>query len=300
MTTPSRPRVLGLPLDRLLAVYLLIAAAALAFPGRPSYWPLLLAAHLVPLFIAWPPGPVRNRLDARSGRSVSRVRAALDWAPLLLVPALYTELAVLNTAVHGGRYFDDVIIAWEQAVFRGQPSRDWAAAMPEIWLSEPLHFAYLTYYFIIFLPPIMLFVRNRTDAFRIAVFTLMLSFFLHYIFFIYFPVQGPRYLFPAPAGELEAGMFYQLAHRVLEAGSAQGAAFPSSHVGVSVAQTLLTLRYLPRLAPLIAVLTVGLSAGAVYGGFHYATDALAGLVLGGIAFAAAPAVRRALGTAPTA
>jgi hypothetical protein len=41
--------------------------------------------------------------------------------------------------------------------------------------------------------------------------------------------------------------------------------------------TLSALRYLPRLAPLLVVLTAGLAAGAVYGGFHYAIDALAGL-----------------------
>jgi membrane-associated phospholipid phosphatase len=130
------------------------------------------------------------------------------------------------------------------------------------------------------------------------VFALMLGFFVHYLCFIYFPVQGPRYLFPPPGGEAAGGFFQALAHRVLEAGSAQGAAFPSSHVGVSVVQTLVAARFLPRLAPLLALLTLGLALGAVYGGFHYAIDAVVGALLGVAVFViAAPLQRRMSRTA---
>lgn len=292
--------MLGLPLDRLLAAYLALASVALLFPGRPAIWPLLMLLHGVAIVVAWPPPALRRAADRLPAQHGNLLRNTLDWAPLLLVPLLYTELAVLNVAVHEGRYFDDLVIAWEQSIFRSQPSREWAAAMPALWLSELLHFAYLSYYFIIFVPPLLIYLRRPRDEFRTAVFTLMLSFFVHYIFFIYFPVQGPRYLFTAPAGVLAEGSFHQLAHRVLEAGSAQGAAFPSSHVGVSVVQTLLASRYLPRLAPVIGLLTIGLAAGAVYGGFHYATDALAGIVLGAAAFMIAPAVQRRLTPGPVA
>jgi membrane-associated phospholipid phosphatase len=280
-------RVLGLPLDRLFALYMTVAAAALLFPHRPGYWPLLLGVHLLVPALGWPAPAVGRAAAAAGPRARRLLRASADWSPLLLIPALYTELAVLNTAVHGGRYFDELVISWEQALFGGQPSSDWAAAAPSLWLSEPLHAAYLSYYLIIFVPPLLLYLRGRTTAFRATAFALMLSFFAHYLFFIFFPVQGPRYLVPAPAGELAAGFFYNATHTVLQAGSSQGAAFPSSHVGVSVTQTLLVLRYLPRLAPAIALLTVGLAAGAIYGGFHYAIDAVAGLVLGVAAFLAA-------------
>jgi membrane-associated phospholipid phosphatase len=296
----ARERVLGLPLDRLFALYLFAAVPALAFAGRPPTWPLLLLLHATAILLLWPL-PALQRALARGTPGLRRtVRAVFDWLPLLLVPLLYTELAVLNAAVHGGTYFDDIVIAWEQAIFRGQPSSEWAAAAPWLWLSEPLHAAYLSYYFIIFVPPLLLFLQRRTAEFRAGVFALMLAFFTHYFFFIYFPVQGPRYLFDPPGGALANGFFHQLAHRVLEAGSAQGAAFPSSHVGVSVAQTLIVWRCLPRLTPLFALLTLGLALGAVYGGFHYATDAVAGLMLGAAAFAVAPRVARGLTRSGTA
>ncbi|MGH7445196.1 MAG: phosphatase PAP2 family protein, partial [Longimicrobiales bacterium] len=213
-------------------------------------------------------------------------------------PALYTELTVLNRAVWNGHYFDSAIIQLEALFFGGQLSRTLAEAAPFLWLSEPLHLAYLSYYLIIFGPPLLFYLQRRGDAFRATTFTLMLAFFAHYLVFVYFPVQGPRYLFAAPGGDLAAGMFYQAAHRVLEAGSAQGSAFPSSHVGVSLAQTLCVARYAPRLAWPLAGLTTGLAVGAVYGGFHYAIDALVGAALGALIVLCAPRLYRALHQRP--
>jgi membrane-associated phospholipid phosphatase len=267
-----------------------VAGLALFFPYRPAVWGSLLGLHLLVIALGVPVPPVAAVADRLRGRARRYVRSTADWLPLLLIPLLYTELATLNLAVHNGTYFDATIIQWEQVLFGGQPSQEWAAAAPFLWLSEPLHAAYLSYYFIIFGPPFVLFVMNRTEEFRTDVFVLLLAFFVHYVFFIYFPVSGPRYLFPPPGGELATGPMYEFAHRVLEAGSSRGAAFPSSHVGVSVAQTLLTIRFLPRLAPLIAMLTIGLALGAIYGGFHYATDVVAGVLLGVVAFLLAPRV----------
>jgi len=289
-------RLFGHPLDRIFALYMAAAAFALAFPHRPANSPLLLALHVLVIALAWPLIDVERFVPALGPQWRTRIRSLMDWAPLGIMPLLYTELATLNVAVHGGRYFDDIIIGWEQALFGGQPSQEWAASVPALWLSEPLHAAYLSYYFIIFAPPLVLFFRGERDRFRAGVFALMLAFFVHYLFFIYFPVQGPRYLYPAPTGELENGAMYQLVHRVLEAGSSQGSAFPSSHVGVSVAQTLVVWRFLPRLAPLITVLTIGLALGAIYGGFHYATDAVLGALLGALVFMIAEPLRMRLRT----
>ncbi|HEX9106408.1 MAG TPA: phosphatase PAP2 family protein, partial [Longimicrobiales bacterium] len=197
-------------------------------------------------------------------------------------------------AVWHGRYFDALIQSSEQALFGMQPSYALSRMYPYLALSEPLHAAYLSYYLIIYAPPVLLYLLGRRGDFRRLVFPLMLTFFVHYLFFIFFPVSGPRYLFPAPGGRLAEGHVYQLAHRLLEAGSSRGAAFPSSHVGVATAQTILVFRYLPWLGPVIGVLAVGLAFGAVYGGFHYATDALVGLCLGVLLVSLAPRARRLL------
>lgn len=295
-TPPTEPPAVAGPraVDRLFALYMLASGLALAGSARPGAWPVVALVHglAVAAVLRW--RPVAPALAVAARRWPRAAAVVSDWYPLLLLPALYTELAVLNRALYAGAYFDGLVMRWEQALFGGQPSRALAAALPHLAVSEPLHAAYLSYYAIIYGPPLLLYLAGRRADYHELLFPLMLTFLVSYLFFIYFPVQGPRYLFPPPGGGLEAGPAYRLAHRVLEAGSAQGAAFPSSHVAVAAAQTAMVARLLPRLLPLVAVLTAGLAAGAVYGGFHYATDVLAGFALAAVLVAVAPRVRAQL------
>lgn len=282
-------------MDRLFGFYLLASGIALAFPGRVAAWPSLVLLHVVGAALTLGVLPLGG-VAARAGRRARALGTFVhDWYPLALMPALYLELATLNLGVWGGRYFDPIIQASDQALFGVQPSYALSRALPYLALSEPLHAAYLSYYAIIYGPPLALYVMGRRGDFRRLVFPLMLTFFVHYLFFIYFPVQGPRYLFPPPGRPLSDGPVYQLAHRLLEGGSSRGAAFPSSHVAVSTAQAILVFRYLPRVAPLVLLGALGLALGAVYAGFHYATDAMVGLVAGVLLVRfAAPPLRRLL------
>jgi membrane-associated phospholipid phosphatase len=287
---PARVRAI----DRLFALYAVVSGLALAGPARPAWWPALAAAHLVAALAALRRWPVAPALEAVARRWPRVASVVSDWYPLLLLPALYRELALLNRALFDGVYFDGLVMRWEQALFGGHPSVALAGALPHLAVSEPLHAAYLSYYLIIYGPPLLLYRAGRRLDYHAMLFPLMLTFLVSYLFFIYFPVQGPRYLFPPPGGGLESGPMYRLAHRVLEIGSSQGAAFPSSHVAVAAMQTVLVGRLLPRLLPVVALLSAGLAVGAVYGGFHYATDVGAGFVLAGLLVVAAPRLEAAL------
>lgn len=284
--TDTAPR----PVDRLLGGYLLITALALAFPHRPDSWPVFLAIHLGVAAFLLAGGPERVR-ETATGRVVG---ALVDWYPLLLMPFLYWELPQLGGALWADHYFDGTVQRWEQAVFGQQPSMTLASRWSLLPLSELLHAAYVAYYPVIYALPAILYFQGRSDAFRDSVFALMLSFSLAYLVFILFPVQGPRYLFPAPGGAPAQGVFYQLTHAVLETGSSRGAAFPSSHAAIAAVQAVNAFRHLPRATPLLAAITVGICLGAVYGGFHYGVDMVAGLALGLLAAWASPTVRRAL------
>ncbi|HUG40279.1 MAG TPA: phosphatase PAP2 family protein [Longimicrobiales bacterium] len=268
----------GARTDRILAGYALIAGAALAFPHRPGTWPLLAAGHIAVCALALQVARIRPGLERPGARRWVRVLA--DWYPLLVIPLLYSELDLLNAAVWDGRYFDATILEIEQWLFGGQPSMTLARSAPWPALSEPLMVAYLSYYPIIYVPPLILYLRGDRPGFRTMLAPLVLAFLLHYLVFIYFPVQGPRYLFPAPGGSVGEGPLFRLAKDILDAGSSRGAAFPSSHMAVAVAQTVAAFRLLPRSGPLLVVATVGLGVGAVYGGFHYATDMIAGTLTG--------------------
>jgi len=200
------------------------------------------------------------------------------WLPLAAIPFLYTELPVL-IAGFGGSLHDSTLQRLELAIFGASPAAVWAGKAPWMALSELFHFGYVAYYPLIYVPPLVAYLRRQDEVFDRTAAALMAVFGVCFVIFAVYPVVGPRYLWPAPRG-IPDGPLRRLALGIVGAGSAKGTAFPSSHVAVSVVQTAITLRWQPRLGVWALVATVLLTAGAVYGGFHYAVDALAGVAVG--------------------
>jgi membrane-associated phospholipid phosphatase len=199
------------------------------------------------------------------------------WAPLFLLLFLYSEMPVLIQAAGHVETLDPIVIDWERAMFGSQPAQTWARANPSTALSEALHLAYLAYYPIIYAVPVALWFSGRRRDFASVVFSLMLTFVSCFIVYVIFPVAGPRYFWPSTAPE---GPFRSLATWLLEARSSRGTAFPSSHVAVACAQSVLAVRFFGARGLVVPAVTVGLALGAIYGGFHYAVDVVAGGVLG--------------------
>lgn len=199
----------------------------------------------------------------------------VDWIPLASIPFLYAELPRLAlTGLHDG-----AVQRWELSTFHTSPAQTLAARWSSPLLSELLHAAYVSYYAIIYVPPILLYWRGRHETFQKTVAGLMTVFGVCYTAFIFFPVAGPRYVWSAPLDVFDGPVRRFVLH-VLAAGSAKGTAFPSSHVAVATVQSVLAFRWSTRAAVVLSMLTTGLAVGAVYGGFHYAVDVLAGAMIG--------------------
>ena len=206
-----------------------------------------------------------------------------DWLPLIVLPLLYWELP-WATFGGGGRLFDPMVQRWDLAIFGSEPARTLAGALPSRSLSEVLHLAYLLYYVIIYLPPAVLYVSGaeRSEGkrpFYAMMFALTVTVVISFAAFSVFPVEGPRFAWGAPPG-VPSGPIRMLTLLVLEHGSARGTAFPSSHVAIALAQALSSLRWRRSFGIWVAITTVLLAVGAVYGGFHYASDVLAGTAVG--------------------
>ena len=260
----ARPALLA------LAVYLAGSAAALVVGGVATLRPELAGAHLAGLILVLL--LVRRRDGAVAWVSVGRA-----WLPILALPLCYAELGPLIDALHP-RMRDVVVLGWEQAHF-GEPARTLAIAAPDRWLSELLHAGYLSYYPLIVLPPLLLALRRRERALGETVLALVLAYGACFVAFLVFPVEGPRYRW-GPAAAAPEGPFRDLARALLAGGSSRGTAFPSSHVAVSVAQTILAFRHQPLVGVIVASCALLVGFGAVYGGFHYATDVVAGFAVG--------------------
>ncbi|MFO7894536.1 MAG: phosphatase PAP2 family protein [Longimicrobiales bacterium] len=286
------------PVDRVIGGYLILAGLALAPPHTTPVGLLLLLVHLSvgTALLAGKLDPIHQFAAHATAPGTSRRRRwtglLIDWYPLVVMPCLYLELPILNTAAWGGHYFDLMVQGWEETVFGGQPSVTMARRWPSPWVSEPLHLAYLSYFAILYVYPAVVYIRRGREAFHQTVFAMLLAFTIHYTVFVYFPVKGPYFVFPAPGEPVSDGLFYAGVHFVLGHGASAGTAFPSSHVALSAVQTGNALRQMPASAPILALATLGIAVGAVYAGVHYAVDTGLGLVTGTVLALLAPAARR--------
>jgi membrane-associated phospholipid phosphatase len=215
---------------------------------------------------------------ARSKGKIAEVVG--DWLPLLALPVLYG--AIPGTAVGVGP-FDATVQQWDRMVFGTDAARTFAGAAPWRPLSELLHAAYLSYYAIIYGPPLLIYLRGDREAFRRMVGAFTIAMVACFVVFCLAPVEGPRYAWPAPAG-VPDGMFRRMVNAILEGGSSRGTAFPSSHQAIALVMGLSSLAWDRRLGLLILTVSVLLGLGAVYGGFHYAVDMVAGGICGGAAW----------------
>lgn len=205
------------------------------------------------------------------------------WVPLLTLPFLYAEMPAVIGAAGNAQLFDPRVMQWELQLFGEQPARTWAMRWTSRTLSELLHAAYLSYYGIIFSVPAVLWLRRRRSEFIDATFVLMLVFVTCFFIYIVFPVAGPRYYWSHP--DAVSGPLRRATLWILETGSSRGTAFPSSHVAVALTQSLLAIRYFGWKGASLLILSLGLGVGAIYGGFHYAIDIVAGAILGLLIFA---------------
>jgi len=266
-------RFTGIDLATLAYVGLATVAVLLSFQGDPiPGWEWLFVAHalLVVLVLLAP--------RARAGSAAGRFLA--EWYPMLLLAALYGEIGVLT--LDAGFQNDLGIQRFEAWVFGSQVAYRWIREEPNAMLSWILHSCYLAYYPILYASPLGLWLVGRREASRRTIFAVMVTFYLCYVVFLFFPVAGPRYAFDAAHNAATNVGPARFAQWLLDRGDSWGAAFPSSHVAASVVATGMALRYWRALGWVLLPFTAGLILAVVYGQFHYAVDALAGLVVAAV------------------
>ena len=271
------------PVDRVILAYVTIVSvvALVRLPDiRSSGWVLVSNALIVLLVVL-----VNRSGLGRAGRALREIY------PLIIIVGLYGALDVLS-GFGAARTQDAVVQRWEAAIFGGQVSREWWRQFPSTFWSTVLHGAYFSYYLVVPAGPLWFLATGKTRELRRTMLVIVSVFVACYLVFLFFPVAGPYYEFPRPTGPFVDNPAARLVYRLLARGSAYGAAFPSSHVAATVAATVTVAATAPRLGILLAVPTVLLTVGVVYCQMHYAVDAVAGVVVAGLALAGALLLER--------
>jgi len=225
---------------------------------------------------------IHNR---RSGWLIDFLR---NWYPLILFTYFF-ELSTKVNLVIFPEYLDPFFMRIDRFIFGYQPVLVWREALNHILISELFYFAYFSYYIVV---PGMAFLTyfKKRECFERYVFILSFVFYICYITYAILPVMGGKYLLGVPAWitSYEGGPFQHIMAFIYRSSAHSGAAFPSSHVAVSVVVNLAALQYFRKLGYWLIPLTILLSISTVYCHYHYFIDTVFGLFYGvGFYFAGA-------------
>ena len=251
------------------------------------------------------------------GRFRGVVSTLALWGVYRLVPCRFTMLCrvTLQLALLSWWYpdtfslnrifpnLDHHFAALEQSIFGCQPALEFANHWTHPVWSELMYLGYSSYFLLISIVVVYYFIW-RYEEFHRTVFIILTSFFVYYVIFVALPVTGPQYYYLAAGLDYisqgvfpnvgdyflthdemmkmpgyEDGWFYQIMVNAHSAGERPTAAFPSSHVGVTVILLLLAWRSKSRLLIwFVFTLFLLMCLATVYIRAHYVIDVFAGLL----------------------
>jgi membrane-associated phospholipid phosphatase len=275
--------------DLLILVFVLfLTSVAVIFISSVNAWPQLIFTYLLVALVVI----ALAALDQRNpGGKLFRFLHA--FIPIACVLLIFNSLGDLIPGIRH-RYYDDILIGIDYRIFHVHPTV-WLERFNNPLLTGLLQAAYISYYFMPIALAASLFLKNRHREFKVAVFALVLCFFLSYIGYMLVPAVGPRFtLHHLQTMGLHAGPLTAWVQRTLDALEHNKTdAFPSGHTAVA----LVSLYYAGKFGEkvLFRILVPAVSAlivSTVYLRYHYVIDVVAGVLLAALTIFIAPLTQR--------
>jgi len=249
---------------------------------------------------------------AEGSRMASIIR---DWLPALLILLAYRESGLFIKADPAHR-LDHLFILWDRWMLHSR----WVEGLLEVcapWLQHYLEMCYLLCYPLVPLGFAALYLPRHSIAAQrelragslrgdvrsqplplAAMFdrfwtTVLLATLFCYAIYPVFPLTPPRVLFNDVPGLPVLPLLRHMNLWILDRLSVQVCVFPSAHAASVTATALAVRAYMPRLGILFCIAALSVAAATVYGRYHYAVDAVAGVLVGVVAFVVSSRIHRA-------
>ena len=203
-----------------------------------------------------------------------------DWYPMAMFIVCFEEVSRLSFVIRDG-WQDHFLLALEAKLFAVPPTV-WLGQHGSGWTTEILEIGYFSYFVLLMIVAGMLYPGQDRRKFRRVMDATVLAYLVCYAIFILFPTEGPAHtlagshLSPLPGG----GPFHWMVEIIQRNAGVHGNAFPSAHVAGAVVALFFAWQYLPRVRWVLTVLVSLLCVGAVYDRYHYASDVVAGALVG--------------------
>jgi membrane-associated phospholipid phosphatase len=269
------------------AYFVYVAIVALILPIAPDIRTLIVTCNAAVILwfclFAW----------AHKDRGFTTLDHVRDWYPLPLILLAYRQMGWMALP-HPNRNFENYWIHFDRLLLH-QWGLKAAIESAGPLLPNLLELSYLLVYVMPVLTVAVFYLagaRSRLDdAFSILLFGTLTT----YALYPYFPSEPPRTIFPAADLPLLSTL-RQLNLRILGEYGIHASVFPSGHSAAAFSSAFAVIKLIPHrpwagrafliLATLIAIATV-------YGRYHFAIDALAGIALALLSLLISRAWRRA-------
>jgi membrane-associated phospholipid phosphatase len=237
-----------------------------------------------PWYVAWNLGAIAGVLLFAHKRDDGEMWELLhDWLPAVFFVTAFEEVSFLSLAIRGG-WQNRYVIAFEMLLFRTSPMA-WMHSYAQNWLVEFLEFGYFAFYPLYPVVGGLLWTwRHRppwVGAFRNLTDSLSVGYMICYSIYLLFPTRSPANVAGVQQiGSTHGGLFERLVRMIQDHAGVHGNAFPSAHIMLAFVVLMFAYRFLPRAAPWLLVPVLLMCVGAVYDGYHYTSDVVAGAIIG--------------------
>jgi len=216
-----------------------------------------------------------------------------DWYPASLMLLAYREMGWFAPAHHSYE-LERVWVSWDKVLLHSWGLR---AAIESfgVLLPSVLEISYSLVYAIAPLSMVMLCVYHRRERIDRFLVIFLLGILVSYSLFPWFPSEPPRTVFPGEDFPSVNTVFRRFNQALLGGYGIHTSVFPSAHVAGAFSAAFVMLRLLPErkwVGRMLLVLAVLIATATVYGRYHYAADALAGLGVSWLAYGLGLVVER--------
>jgi membrane-associated phospholipid phosphatase len=249
-----------------------VAAISPRFPLENNWRPFLVVALVGALFLALAYGESREHAAVFS--------ILRDWVSMGLILVAYREMDWFS-ALPRNFQLELGWVQWDRTIlYQGGLQR----AIESLGLVGPIYLelCYLLVYAVAPFVVAILYFEHRRERVNGVLFLYLLGTLLAYALLPYFPSDPPRVAFGGSDMPNITSVVRELNLRLVGGYGIHSSVFPSAHVSSAFSAAWALLAYLPerrRIGLGMLVYGVSVALATVYGRYHYAADAVAGMAL---------------------
>jgi membrane-associated phospholipid phosphatase len=218
-------------------------------------------------------------LDERQGGMTRLLR--------LLYPALLFTFFYRAT---GGTMFllfdyflDPQFTAFEHSIFGVNPTLYIDRHLLHPIISEIVLLAYFSYYFMILAWVLAVYLRGDYGVIKSSITAFCGIFFISYMMFWLFPLEGPRWYFADRYfHDVASPVARHLTEYIMHSAAVRGGCMPSSHFAIAVSIQMYAFRFYRRAGWFLLPVVLAMGIGTFWGRYHYVSDTIVGGLLGAI------------------